>query len=264
MNLLQCDIIKKGAVSLLLLAFFAVQPLFAAPQKEARKVSPATEEKTDIKATESSGENFLSAAIVENKEDKEKENKESQNVESKSETEELPAANYSENDFMPKTSGASYAWDIFKLLLILALMVGGFYYFFRYISKKTGINVRGGEIMRTIAVVPVGQNKYIQVVDLAGKLLVIGVADSGINLITEITDKDDIDRIRLMGSFDGNSGRPSNFQDFLKERIGRGIGKVVGKIYERRPPVTKTYEYIDDSGEDIEYIKNQNGRLKKL
>ncbi|MCL2026648.1 MAG: flagellar biosynthetic protein FliO, partial [Leptospirales bacterium] len=204
-----------------------------------------------------SGGRLAAVVAAENKENKENENK--------PETEGLAAADYTESDFAPKTSGSSYAWDIFKLLIILGLMVGGFYYFFRYISKKTGINARGGDIMRTIAVLPIGQNKHIQVVELAGKLLVLGVADGGINLITEITNKDDIDRIRLMSSFDDKPpGGSSTFQDFLKERIGRGIGKVTGKIYERRPTGARTYEYIDESGNDIEYIKNQNGRLKKL
>ncbi|MCL2025964.1 MAG: flagellar biosynthetic protein FliO [Leptospirales bacterium] len=240
MNTLQCDIIKKGTVGLLLFfVFCAVQPLFTALPKETHKV-------------------FIAAAIA----DENKENKENEN---KPETEGLAAADYTESDFMPRTSGSSYVWDIFKLLIILGLMVGGFYYFFRYISKKTGINARGGDIMRTVAVLPIGQNKHIQVVDLAGKLLVIGVADNGINLITEITDKDNIDRIRFMDSYDDKaSGGSSTFQDFLKKRIGRGIGKVAGKIYERRPSGTRTYEYIDDSGNDIEYIKNQHGRLKKL
>jgi len=239
--------IKRGVAALLVFAFCAAQPLFAAPQKEARKPSSAAEEKKDAKSVNISGEGLK---------------------ENKPETEEggLLSADYSESDFMPKTSDSSYAWDIFKLLLILGLMVGGFYYFFKYISKKTGINVRGTDIMRVIAIVPIGQNKYIQVVDLAGKLLVIGVADGGINLITEITNKDEIDRIRLTGSFDdkNSGGGPSTFQDFLKERIGRGIGKVTEKIHGRRSSVTKTYEYMDDSESDIEYIKNQNGRLKKL
>ncbi|MCL1910766.1 MAG: flagellar biosynthetic protein FliO [Leptospirales bacterium] len=243
-----------------MLVFCAVQPLFAAP-KEARKTSPSAEKKINAKTADTAGEGFLIAAAAENKENKENQNQEKPETEA----DVLPAANYLEDDFMPQTSESSYAWDIFKLLLVLGLMVGSFYFFFRYISKKTGINARGGDIMRTIAIVPVGQNKYIQVIDLAGKLLVIGVADNGINLITEITNKDDIDRIRLMGSFDDKTAgaAPATFQDFLKERIGRGIGKVTEKIHERRSPGVRTYEYTDDSV-DFEYIKNQNGRLKKL
>jgi len=257
MNILQCDIIKKGLIGLIWLAFFAAQPLFAAPQKGAGKALATAAEKGDA-ASPDKPSSAVAAA-----EEKESQN---QNKENKPETEGgLLASDYSENDFAPKTSGSSYVWDIFKLLLVLGLMVGGFYCFFRYISKKTGITARGGDIMRTIATVPVGQNKYIQVVDLAGKLLVIGVADGGINLLTEITNKDDIDRIRLMGSPDDKSSGDgsSSFQDFLKERIGRGIGKAAGKVYERRSSAVKTYEYAGDS-DDIEYIKNQNGRLKKL
>ncbi|MDR3236987.1 MAG: flagellar biosynthetic protein FliO [Spirochaetia bacterium] len=175
----------------------------------------------------------------------------------------LPAAEYTEDDFRPKTTGDSYAWDIIKLIIILGLMVGGFYYFFKFVTKKTGINVRGADVIQTLAVSPVGANKYIQVVDIAGKVLVIGIADGGINLITEITNKDDIDRVRLAAS----SAAPlsaGGFQDYLKERIGSGIGKVVEKINKRKPDSTPYNSAYTDESLDLDYLKKQNGRLKNL
>lgn len=118
----------------------------------------------------------------------------------KADTTRPPGGEFSDNDFKPKAVEDSYAWDIFKTILILAILVGAFYYFFRFVTKRAGIQVMGEDVLKTLAISPVGQNKHIQVVDLAGKILILGVTDGSINLITEISDRDEMDRIRLLGS----------------------------------------------------------------
>ena len=70
---------------------------------------------------------------------------------------------------------------------MIGLLVGGFYYFFRFVTRKVGIQMLGRDVVQVLSVVPIGQNKYLQVVDLAGRVLVLGVTDSNINFITEIT-----------------------------------------------------------------------------
>ena len=173
----------------------------------------------------------------------------------------FPAANYEESDFRPGATEGSYAWDIIKLLIILGLMVGGFYYFFKFVTKKTSLNADGDEIINTLAVVPAGQNKNIQVIDVAGKLLILGVADGGINLITEITNKDEIERIRLMAS----RSRPAagSFSDFLKSKINTHVGKAVEKLGRKRSGGSA----FTDSGEwksGDNYLEKQNNRLRDL
>ena len=174
----------------------------------------------------------------------------------------FPAANYEESDFRPGATEGSYAWDIIKLLIILGLMVGGFYYFFKFVTKKTSLNVDGDEIINTLAVVPAGQNKNIQVIDVAGKLLILGVADGGINLITEITNKDEIERIRLMAS----RSRPAaagGFSDFLKSKINTHVGKAVEKLGRKKSGGAA----FTDSGEwkrGDDYLEKQNNRIRDL
>ena len=167
---------------------------------------------------------------------------------------------YTEDDFKPKAEEESYAWMIIKTILILGILVGAFYYFFQFVTKKAGINIQGEDVVRILSVVPVGQNKYIQVVDLAGKILVLGIADSGINLITEITSKEEMDRIRLLGS----RSKPvpeGGFQEYIKTQIGRVIEKINDK-YEHN--TTTDTMLGGDSGVDLDYLKRQKKRLKHL
>lgn len=171
----------------------------------------------------------------------------------------LPAANYTEDDFMPQVSDGSYAWDIIKMIIILGIMVGGFYYFFKFVSKKTGINVHGEDMIQILASSAVGQNKYIQIIDVAGSILVLGITDGNINLITEITNREQIEHIRILGA-DNKPAMEGNFQDLLKERIAG----VVKKISERKNSGEQRKTFEDFERHNFEYLQQQKGRLKDL
>lgn len=165
---------------------------------------------------------------------------------------------YSDEDFRPKTEEESYVWMIFKTVFVLGLMVGVFYYFFRFVTKKAGIQVLGEDVVNLLSVVPLGQNKYLHVVDIAGKVMVLGVSDNNINLITEVASKEEADRIRLLSSKSAPV-QEGGFQEYLSRQIGTLIGKISdikkGKdVTEKDPP----------SNIDLRYLKDQKRRLKDL
>jgi flagellar biogenesis protein FliO len=159
----------------------------------------------------------------------------------------------------PTVEEDSYGWMIFKTIIVLGLLVGGFYYFYRFVTKKTGMHFVGREVIKILSIVPVGQNKYLQVLDLAGRVMVIGVSDSNINLITEIKDKDEIDRIRLLSS-KSTPVQPGGFQEY--------ISKYISKLFGDKIPNEKhgnfEVKYEDTSIDRIDYLKKQRERLKKI
>jgi flagellar biogenesis protein FliO len=175
--------------------------------------------------------------------------------------EEAPLKEFTADDFGPKTGEESYGWTIFKLLFILGLMGGGFYYFFRFVTKRAGMNVLGRDVVNILSIVPVGQNKFIQVVDLADRVLVLGVTDANINLITEITSRDEIDRLRLLSSKSPDEA-PQNFNDYLSEFVS-GVVNKISSLKKGRAGRTPPAEY--EKNEDyLDYLKDQKGRLKKM
>ncbi len=179
----------------------------------------------------------------------------------KSENEKAPDFNFKDEDFRPKVEEDSPGWLMFKALAVIALIGAGFYMFFKYVTQKTGISNLGGAVITQLATVPIAQNKFIQVIDIAGKVLVVGVADSGINLLTEITDKNEIDRIRLIGSQKTAAGAV-NFQEYISKHLGR-FKEVVNDISSRRRPESKIIKKTE-SGVDLSYLKSQKDRLKNL
>ncbi|MBN2040958.1 MAG: flagellar biosynthetic protein FliO [Spirochaetes bacterium] len=174
------------------------------------------------------------------------------NTEGENEAEDVTLYQYEK----PTVEEESYAWLVFKTIIVLALLVGGFYFFYRFVTKKTGMQSLGRDVIKVLSIVPVGQNKFLQVVDLAGRIMVIGVSDSSINLITEISDRDEIDRIRLLSS-KSTPIHPGGFQEY--------ISKYVSKLFKKDNPGTSRSEYSAEPESDrMDYLKRQKDRLKKI
>lgn len=160
----------------------------------------------------------------------------------------------------PSAPEESYVWLIFKTIFVLGALIGVFYYFFRFVTKKAGIQTIGRDVVQVLSIVPIGQNKFIQVIDLAGKILVIGVSDASISLITEIRDRDEIDRIRLLCS-SSSPARVGGFQEYISKHIVRIFGG-------SGSPTLGNDDYRvsahDRENSRSGYLKRQRDRLKNL
>ena len=176
----------------------------------------------------------------------------------------VPGQTFTEEDFKPQIEEESAAWLIIKTMLVLGLFIGGFYYFYKFVAQKSGINLSGQEAIRILSTVSLGTNKFIQIVDVAGKIFLLGVTDNNINLLTEIKDKEEIDRIRLLSSR-STGVQGATFQDFLSGQIG-WVADKVSEIRSRRSKKQSKRSMKEFSSEefDMSYINNQKNRLKKM
>lgn len=159
----------------------------------------------------------------------------------------------------PSVEEESYAWLIIKTIIVLGALVGGFYYFFRFVTRKAGIQVLGRDVVQVLSIVPLGQNKFLQVVELAGRVLVLGVSENNINLIAEVKDRDEIDRIRLLSS-KSSPVQPGGFQDYISKQIGRFLRRDGGKRMVRGED--KVSGNIDM--DRMDYLRRQRDRLRGL
>jgi flagellar protein FliO/FliZ len=170
----------------------------------------------------------------------------------------------SKNDYLynyerPQIEEESYVWLIFKTIFVIGILIGGFYFFFKFITKKVGIAAVGQEVITILSVVPLGQNKFLQVVDIAGKVYVLGVSDNNINLITEIKEKDDVDRIRLLSS-KSTPPKPGGFQDYLSTQLG----KVLNRMKNPKGGISQHYSYNQEHTSNDNVLLTYKQRLKKL
>ncbi len=134
---------------------------------------------------------------------------------------------------------------VVKTLVILGVFGFGIYYIFRYISKKQGIAFPSLNIIKIIASVPVGTNRFIQIVEVGNKYYLIGSTDNNIRLLSEIIDKETLDMIKVLKNKENKSGPPSSFTGFLNNLLGGISKKITAK-------------------DNIKFLKIQKDRIKNL
>lgn len=129
------------------------------------------------------------------------------------------AASPPEGGLFPATEGPSFVGTAFRFLLVLFVMVAAFYLIMRFMKQRSWLPGGGDGLIQVIASVPIMPGKFLQVVDMAGKLLVLGVSESGIRLVAEIEDRETVDRIRLWHSKKPASPFPGTLLGRLQETI---------------------------------------------
>jgi flagellar biogenesis protein FliO len=129
---------------------------------------------------------------------------------------------YEEPDF--GGTEVSYTMLILRTVAIMGALLIGLYLVYRLLVKKKTRIVTDSEIIRVLATYPLATNRVIQIVDIAGDILVLGVSDANINLLSRVDDQESIDRIKLLASKENQGG--TTFKDQLRNLIG---GKAAGR-----------------------------------
>ncbi|MEW6095168.1 MAG: flagellar biosynthetic protein FliO [bacterium] len=130
---------------------------------------------------------------------------------------------------------------IFSLIIITVLI----YFILRFFLKGQRWITKQSGLIQIIATHPLAPNKYIQIVEIGNKLLVLGVSEHNINLLTEIVDKEVIDFIKIQSSKQEDKMQLS-FIQHLKNKL-------------RVQEIQQT-----DYDEKLKFLNKQRERLRKL
>lgn len=141
--------------------------------------------------------------------------------------------------------GPNYFTMFIKTLFILGVFGVVIYYVFKYISKKQGLSFPKLNVLNIITSLPIGTNRFIQIIEVGKTYYLIGSTENQINLLDEITDKELIDRINVLKNKKEVETEPVSFAGFMNEIFGNVIKKLGSK---------------DQSG----FLKKQKDRLKNL
>ncbi len=125
----------------------------------------------------------------------------------------------------------SVFWQFVRTLITLAFLLGIFYAIFRLYKFKRELPTQNFSAVNSIYEYPLGTNQRLQIIEIAGRLMILGVSDNSIQLISEITDKYTIDRIKLDCAEDNKQPRADFLAELsraiktnLKERFGKKTG----------------------------------------
>jgi flagellar protein FliO/FliZ len=136
-------------------------------------------------------------------------------------------------------------WDFVKMLLVLGGVVGLIYLLFLLLRRGARNRYPENQLIRMLDYQSLSGSRALHLVEVANNVYLVGSAENGVNLISEITDKESLDTIRLELSQKPTPQR-RNFSDVLvslfKSSNNRGISAV----------------------DSINFMKQQKDRLKKL
>lgn len=128
------------------------------------------------------------------------------------------------------------------------MLIYGVFYF---IKKRLRINNNLGDEAYLLSSQSLGPGKWIQVVYVGGKYLILGVTNENISLLTELTDPKEIERFEILYN-NRKTEEGHNFMDmisdFFKKRGGNNTGN-------------NEFNYETDS---IDFLKKQNERINKM
>ncbi len=141
------------------------------------------------------------------------------------------------------TPGVS-TWDFVRMILVLACVIGVIYVLFWLLRKGTGRKIQENDLIRVLGSRGLSGNRSLHLVEVGSSIYLVGSSDGGVALISEITEKESLDAVRLKAAEQAPAGRRT-FQQTLSE-IFRPA----------KQPFT--------IGDGIGFLKGQRERLKKL
>lgn len=133
-----------------------------------------------------------------------------------------------------------------RMVVVLALVVGAIYVFFRFLKRLSRPKAGDDASIRVLASTGLGAGKALHVVSLGAKAYLIGSSESSVSLISEIEDKEYIDGLALKAA-EAPRGRNAGFAELLGSMLGGRGRKTAGR-----------------SPNNTDFLAEQRERLKKF
>jgi flagellar biosynthetic protein FliO len=143
----------------------------------------------------------------------------------------------------PAVTGVS-TWDFVRMLIILALVVGVIYLLFWILRRSSGKKIQENDLIRVLGSRSLAGNRALHLIEVGGSVYLVGASDGGVQLISEITEKESLDSVRLKAA-----EQPAS--------AGRSFPQILSEIFR---PARKPFS----AGEGIGFLRGQRDRLKKL
>jgi flagellar biogenesis protein FliO len=143
----------------------------------------------------------------------------------------------------PSTPGVT-TWDFVRMLLILAAVVGVIYLVFWMLRRGSGKKIQENNIIHVLGSRSLAGSRALHLVEVGKSVYLVGASDGGVELISEITDKESLDAVRLKAAEENPGGR-------------RTFPQILAEIFR---PAKKPLSL----GDGIGLFKGQRERLRKL
>jgi flagellar protein FliO/FliZ len=116
-----------------------------------------------------------------------------------------------------QSSGSNLVWFFLKIGFGLGVVIGGIWLVSK-VLQKSGMTGTDSELMGIRSTLPVGQNQYLQIVQVGSQYFMLGVTENQVTMLDELTDQDTIRSIR--NEDQQSTTETQGFSDVIKNAIG--------------------------------------------
>ncbi|AHC14595.1 flagellar biosynthetic protein FliO [Salinispira pacifica] len=149
-------------------------------------------------------------------------------------------------------------WDLLRMVLVLALVVGLIYGLYFILRKSKSSQEENSSFIQVLSNQHLPGGKTLHVIDVGGKVYLLGAGDGGVNLITEINDKETVDEMRLQAS--RQQLHKGNFSQLLGSFFNTSAS---AQGVSTASPATQPSN-DGGGGDGFDFVRRQRERLKKL
>ena len=162
------------------------------------------------------------------------------------------SANTPQPDITERELGTFTFFDFLRMILILLFVILCIYALFYFLKKAGYQKYDENELINIVASKSISPNKVLHIVEIGNQLLVISSTDSSINFLTELTDKETVDTVRL---YKGETRKPpeNSFYNYL-----------LGNLFRGKTPERNKGKIGENSDFSSEYLKKQRERIEKM
>ncbi|WP_157210365.1 FliO/MopB family protein [Turneriella parva] len=158
------------------------------------------------------------------------------------------------------TEQPSLVWQFVRTLLTLSFLLAIFYGIFRLYKFKRELPQQSFSAITSIYDFPLGPNQRLQILEIAGRLMILGVSENSVQLISEVTDKYTVDRIKLDCAEDKRAPQV----DFITE-LSRVIKTNLSQRFGKKDPGSFSLQESGDDNTELEAQRRSSmERLRKM
>ncbi len=139
-------------------------------------------------------------------------------------------------------------WDFVRMVLVLGLVIAAVYAVFFVLRRAAGGRYRSSEFIKLLGSQPLPGNRALHLIQVGSQVFLVGAGDSTVNLVSEITDRETIDELRLQANNSEQQPASRGFSELISGAVRAGDRSAESA----------------DAGNPIQFMSRQRERLRNL
>lgn len=158
------------------------------------------------------------------------------------------------DDIENRGGGSSSITSVFvRAVAGIIFFFGIFYMLYKYLRKRSKVVLGSGDIIKILATTALAQNKSLSIVEIVDNMYFISTTDKAISMMSEITDKDTKDAIRLAYAKSSENVVEEPFSSMFDKAL---VMLNVKKKSEEKEPIEVTKEMTEKIRMMDDSVKN--------